>query len=161
MKRLAREGYRSPIVRLVEASSVADYLTRYYRPERLQPSTLLSYETDYFLHGYICTSHFDNITGEMICWPTYPALHHDSRCRLCRDQVYHTIDRHDECINSNQLRGCLLKITRGLEIHAQCADCKTIYPIIDCNPQCNGFTISMCPWCSSDPKSNRAAECRK
>lgn len=45
--------------------------------------------------------------------------------------------------------------------YVSCVDCSTIYPIIDGDVRCNGFTISMCPWCSNDPQSNRAAKCRR
>lgn len=49
-------------------------------------------------------------------------------------------------------------IVRGF---VACIDCTTIFPVIDGDVRCNGFTISMCPWCSDDPESNRAAECRR
>lgn len=66
-------------VKIVEAESVSDYLNRYYKKDRLLnadnaygPGTLLSiYELEYRVFGLVCTSHFDNITGEFIAWPIY------------------------------------------------------------------------------------------
>jgi rubrerythrin len=42
----------------------------------------------------------------------------------------------------------------------RCSDCGTDYPRIDGVIRCNGFTISSCPWCGTDKRSNRAGECR-
>jgi hypothetical protein len=62
----------------VEASSVSDYLARYYKQDRYKdiesfaPGDLLrSYQYDYEVFGFVHTSHYDNITGEWICWPQY------------------------------------------------------------------------------------------
>lgn len=59
-------------VLIVEASSVADYLSRYYKSERRTPTLLSSYTKDFERDGYICTSGHDNITGRFIAWPFYP-----------------------------------------------------------------------------------------
>lgn len=32
---------------------------------------LRSYEIDFECFGYVHTSHYDNVTGEWICWPFY------------------------------------------------------------------------------------------
>ena len=64
---------------IVEASSVEDYLNRYYKKDRLQSvdqaygegTMLRSYEIDFECFGYVHTSHYDNVTGEWICWPFY------------------------------------------------------------------------------------------
>lgn len=61
---------RSNVV-VVEASSVSDYLSRYYKPERMTDTILESYEIDYKCFGYVCTSHYDNVTGQFIAWPRY------------------------------------------------------------------------------------------
>lgn len=66
-------------VKIVEADSVADYLQKYYKQDRLKDidsisgeGTLLRfYEIDFECFGFICTSHHDNITGEFIAWPKY------------------------------------------------------------------------------------------
>lgn len=66
---------------VVEATSVADYLTRYYKPERLRNvddaygagSLLARYQDDFERDGYVSTSHHDNVTGTFICWPCLPA----------------------------------------------------------------------------------------
>jgi len=62
------------MVKIVEASSVRDYLDRYYKKGRiLNADTLLaSYEAEYVRFGYVCTSRRDNVTGEFIAWPFYP-----------------------------------------------------------------------------------------
>jgi hypothetical protein len=59
-------------MRLVEADSVADYLTRYYKRERMTPTLLASYEAELAERGYVCTSHHDNVTGSFIAWPRLP-----------------------------------------------------------------------------------------
>jgi len=60
------------MVKIVEASSVQDYLDRYYKKGRMLNTTLASYEAEYARLGYICTSRHDNVTGEFIAWPFYP-----------------------------------------------------------------------------------------
>jgi len=65
---------------VVEADSVADYLRRYYKSDRLadhdraygEGSFLARYEAEYAKHGYVCTSHHDNVTGCFIFWPFKP-----------------------------------------------------------------------------------------
>jgi hypothetical protein len=59
-------------MRLVEATSVADYLDRYYKPARRTPTLLQTYEEEFARDGYVCTSHHDNVTGEFIAWPRLP-----------------------------------------------------------------------------------------
>lgn len=45
---------------------------------------------------------------------------------------------------------------RPVEVWA-CPDCNTRYTREDGRPlTCNGFVISMCPWCSGDAQSRRA-----
>ena len=60
------------MIRIVEATSVKDYLDRYYKKSRMTPTLLASYEEELQLNGYVCTSHHDNVTGEFIAWPDYP-----------------------------------------------------------------------------------------
>jgi hypothetical protein len=64
---------------IVKAKSVKDYLDRYYkksrytgRGEEYAKSLFESYQADYDKHGYVCTSHHDNLMGEFIAWPFYP-----------------------------------------------------------------------------------------
>lgn len=65
---------------VVEASSLADYLTRYYKQDRLRDvddaygkGTLLAcYQKDLDENGWVCTSHHDNVTGVVIYWPYDP-----------------------------------------------------------------------------------------
>ena len=57
---------------IVEATSVEDYLNRYYKKDRMTPTLLASYEQDFKEFGYVCTSHHDNVTGEFIAWPYHP-----------------------------------------------------------------------------------------
>jgi len=64
---------------IVEAKSVEDYLDRYYKKSRYTlcgkeyaGELLASYQKEYAQRGYVCTSHHDNVTGEMIAWPHYP-----------------------------------------------------------------------------------------
>jgi hypothetical protein len=59
-------------VKIVEAESIADYLDRYYKKDRLTPTLLQTYTENFTEHGYICTSHHDNILGEFIAWPYHP-----------------------------------------------------------------------------------------
>lgn len=66
---------------IVQADSVADYLRRYYKQNRYKdiesfaPGDLLrNYEYDYEVYGFVHTSHYDNITGEWICWPEYKQI---------------------------------------------------------------------------------------
>ncbi len=66
-------------IHIVEAKSVADYLARYYKQDRLKDldkaygdNTLLSlYEIEYRHLGFICTSPHSSVTGQFIAWPTY------------------------------------------------------------------------------------------
>ena len=60
------------MVKIVEASSVSDYLDRYYKKSRMTDTLLATYEQEFKEDGYVCTSHFDNITGEFIAWPFWP-----------------------------------------------------------------------------------------
>jgi len=59
-------------MKLVEARDVADYLTRYYRRDRMTGTLLQTYTEELGRYGYVCTSKHDNITGEFICWPNLP-----------------------------------------------------------------------------------------
>jgi len=59
-------------MKIVEAQSVKDYLTRYYK-KPVTDNLIASYEDELKLYGYICTSRHDNILGEIICWPKQPA----------------------------------------------------------------------------------------
>ena len=59
-------------VKIVEAESIADYLNRYYKKDRMTPTLQASYEAEFRNRGYICTSHHDNILGEFIAWPHHP-----------------------------------------------------------------------------------------
>lgn len=58
--------------RIVEANSVADYLDRYYKKDRMTDTMLAHYEEKYKEFGYVCTSSHDNVTGDFIAWPWYP-----------------------------------------------------------------------------------------
>lgn len=60
------------MVKIVEANDVEEYLNRYYKKSRMTPTMLASYEAEFARHGYVCTSHHDNVTGEFIAWPYYP-----------------------------------------------------------------------------------------
>ena len=66
-------------MRIVEAESVKDYLEKYYKRDRYTGRgeeyaniLLKSYEAEFKQLGFVCTSHHDNVTGEMIAWPFYP-----------------------------------------------------------------------------------------
>lgn len=59
----------------VEAESVADFLARYYRPERYHgrgddyaAGLLASYEADFARHGYTFISHHDSVTGRVVAF---------------------------------------------------------------------------------------------
>ena len=59
----------------VPASSVADCLERYYKPDRYHgrgaeyAATLLaSYEADFARDGYVIISHHDNVTGKIVAF---------------------------------------------------------------------------------------------
>jgi hypothetical protein len=52
----------------VQADSVADYLTRYYRRDRKTETLLATYEQEFAAEGFVSTSHWDSVTGEHICW---------------------------------------------------------------------------------------------
>ncbi len=65
-------------MKIVTATSVKDYLDRYYKKDRYTgrgkeyaAALLSSYEADYKQYGYVCTSHHDNTVGEFIAWPFY------------------------------------------------------------------------------------------
>lgn len=65
--------------KLVSADSVEDYLDRYYKHDRYKgrgseyASYLLDdYRSIFAERGYIMTSHFDNVTGADIFWPSMP-----------------------------------------------------------------------------------------
>ncbi len=59
-------------VMIVEATSLENYLDRYYKPNR-RTSTLLSiYHGELDKFGYVCTSQHDNVTGSFIYWPHHP-----------------------------------------------------------------------------------------
>lgn len=59
-------------MKIVQATSVQDYLDKYYKKNRMTPTMLASYQAEYAARGYVCTSHHDNVTGEGIAWPYYP-----------------------------------------------------------------------------------------
>lgn len=65
----------NPDVQVVEAESVADYLTSYYKPDRLASTgfdvLLRSYEIELQVYGFVVTSHYDNVTGGLIAWPRF------------------------------------------------------------------------------------------
>ncbi len=59
----------------VPATSVADFLDRYYKPDRYHgrgadyAATLLaSYEADFARDGYVIISHHDNVTGKIVAF---------------------------------------------------------------------------------------------
>lgn len=60
---------------VVEAESVADYLRRYYKPDRLVSTGFevlqRSYEIELEVYGFVVTSHYDNVTGGLIAWPHF------------------------------------------------------------------------------------------
>ena len=67
-------------MKIVQAGNIKDYLDRYYKKARYTgrgaeyaASLLKSYKAEYEKFGYVCTSLHDNVTGECIAWPTYPA----------------------------------------------------------------------------------------
>jgi hypothetical protein len=59
-------------MKIVEATSVKDYLDRYYKKSKMTLTLLQSYQEEFERNGYICTSHHDNVMGEFIAWPDYP-----------------------------------------------------------------------------------------
>ena len=66
---------------IVKAKSVEDYLDRYYKKSRYTGRgkeyaqvLLTSYQEEFERRGFVCTSHHDNVTGELIAWPTYPGI---------------------------------------------------------------------------------------
>jgi hypothetical protein len=59
-------------VRIVKARSVADYLRKYYKKDRMTTTLQASYEEKLKKWGFVCTGHYDNVTGEFIAWPHYP-----------------------------------------------------------------------------------------
>ena len=59
-------------MRIVKAKSVKDYLDKYYKKSRMTDTMLESYEEEYAARSFVCTSHHNNVTGEMIAWPYYP-----------------------------------------------------------------------------------------
>ena len=59
---------------IVKAESVKDYLTKYYKKSRMTPTLLDSYQKEYAERGFVCTSHHDNVIGELIAWPFYPNM---------------------------------------------------------------------------------------
>ena len=60
---------------IVKASSVKNYLDRYYKRDRMTPTLPDSYQEEFDERGFVCTSHHDNVTGEFIAWPDYPNYH--------------------------------------------------------------------------------------
>ena len=66
-------------VRIVEAESVQDYLSQYYKKSRTTETLLNSYEEEFAEFGCICTSHYDNVVGEFIAWPFYPTKEGDKK----------------------------------------------------------------------------------
>ena len=66
-------------MRIVEASSIKDYLDKYHKRDRYTGRgaeyaeyLLQSYQEEFERRGYVVTSHHDNVTGEIIAWPHYP-----------------------------------------------------------------------------------------
>lgn len=55
----------------VEADSLEDYLSRYYKSDRVTDTLLATYQEELDHDGYVHTSHHDNITGRHISW--YPS----------------------------------------------------------------------------------------
>ena len=94
---------------IVEASSVADYLHRYYKQDRLAnvdraygDGTLRRfYEIDFECFGFVSTSGYDNVTGRFIAWPKYDeralgdAAAYERRLQL-RDEAQAAIDSRRE-----------------------------------------------------------------
>lgn len=75
-------------VTIVKASSVVDYLDRYYKSDR-QKSAMVGYDRDVILEsyteelsrlGFVHTSHYDNTTGEHIAWPFYATAWMPTEC---------------------------------------------------------------------------------
>jgi len=70
----------------VPAASVADFLERYYKPERRAPvwdperpeRLVRSYEEEVARYGYCFISHHDSITGTTVSWQ--PAAIPDAPC---------------------------------------------------------------------------------
>jgi hypothetical protein len=64
-----------PKVQIVEAESVADYLKRYYKPDRLASTGFevlrRSYEIELEVYGFVVTSHYDSVAGGLIAWPHF------------------------------------------------------------------------------------------
>lgn len=67
------------IMKVVKAKSVEDYLDKYYKKSRYKERgkeyekvLLKSYKEEFARRGFVCTSHHENVTGEMIAWPYYP-----------------------------------------------------------------------------------------
>lgn len=58
-------------VRVVEAESIADYLSRYYKPDRITATLQRAYEIELEVYGFVVTSHYDNVTGGWIAWPRF------------------------------------------------------------------------------------------
>ncbi len=59
----------------VPAASVADFLNRYYKPERYHGRgaeyaaiLLAAYEEDFAREGYVIISHHDNVTGKIVAY---------------------------------------------------------------------------------------------
>lgn len=69
-------------MKIVNAENVNDYLQKYYKSERLNKDIIESYNNDFKENGFVCTSRFDNITGEFIAWPFY----------VCEDNFGNLID---------------------------------------------------------------------
>jgi len=59
------------MVRIVEATSIEDYLKRYCKKDRMTNTLLHTYEEEFKKYGYVCTSPHDNVVGEFIAWPHY------------------------------------------------------------------------------------------
>lgn len=65
-------GIERTNTRVVKANSVEDYLSRYYKRERVTSTLLETYTRQYQERGWISTSHHDNTTGAVIYWPSLP-----------------------------------------------------------------------------------------
>jgi hypothetical protein len=50
----------------VQADSVADFLNRYYRPDRMTPTLIEVYQKEVDRNGYTFISHHDSITGRIV-----------------------------------------------------------------------------------------------
>lgn len=79
----------NPHVTVVEAESVADYLTRYYKPDRIDAAGFevlkRSYEIELEVYGFVVTSHYDSVTGGLIAWPKFEEWSPEMQAQVVRE----------------------------------------------------------------------------